>query len=82
MNEEEELRLAAKTWQNDIRQLTHYSESASIREGKDVIPQAHSEYIDGPVPDYGLSFDCDIEAKAKELAVIEYTSKMGVKIVA
>lgn len=82
MNEEDELRLAATTWQNGVRQLTHYSESASIREGKDVIPQAHSDFVDGPIPDYGLSFDCDIEAKMKELAVIQYTSKMGVKIAA
>lgn len=80
MCEEEELRLASTTWKNGVRQLTHYSESASIREGKDVIPQAHSEYIDGPIPDYGLSFDCDIEAKAKELAVIQYTLKSKIKI--
>jgi UV DNA damage endonuclease len=75
MNEEEELRLAASTWKNGIRQLTHYSESASLREGKDVIPQAHSEYVDGPVSNYGLTFDCDIEAKAKELAVISLRNK-------
>ena len=80
MCEEEELRLAAMTWPAGVRQLTHYSESASIREGKDVIPQAHSDYVDGPIPDYGLSFDCDIEAKAKELAVIQYTSKTSIKI--
>ena len=80
MCEEEELRLAATTWPAGVRQLTHYSESASIREGKDVIPQAHSDYVDGPIPDYGLSFDCDIEAKAKELAVIQYTSKTSIKI--
>ncbi len=80
MNEEEELRLAATTWGNGVRQLTHYSESASVRECKDVIPQAHSEYVDGPIPDYGLSFDCDIEAKAKELAVIGYIEKMKIKI--
>jgi UV DNA damage endonuclease len=82
MCEEEELQLAATTWQTGVRQLTHYSESASIREGKDVIPQAHSDYVDGPIPDYGMSFDCDIEAKMKELAVIQYTSKQCVKIVA
>lgn len=82
MCEEEELRLAATTWQTGVRQLTHYSESASIREGKDVIPQAHSDYVDGPIPNYGMSFDCDIEAKMKELAVIQYTSKQCIKIVA
>ena len=71
LTQEDEVKLAAETWPVGIRQLTHYSESASEKEGKDVIPQAHSDFVDGPVPNYGLSFDCDIEAKAKELAVLK-----------
>jgi UV DNA damage endonuclease len=71
LTQEDEVKLAAKTWPAGVRQLTHYSESASEKEGKEVIPQAHSDFVDGPVPNYGLSFDCDIEAKAKELAVLK-----------
>jgi UV DNA damage endonuclease len=82
LSEEGELRLAATTWPVGVRQLTHYSESASIREGKDVIPQAHSDYVDGPVNHYGLEFDCDIEAKAKELAVLELKKNLNDKIAA
>ena len=75
LTQEGEVKLAAKTWPDGIRQLTHYSESASEKEGKDVIPQAHSEYVDGPIRNYGLSFDCDIEAKAKELAVLKLLNR-------
>jgi hypothetical protein len=54
--------------------MTHYSESASTREGRDVAQTAHSNFVDGPVNDYGLDIDCMIEAKAKELAVLQLTT--------
>lgn len=74
LSEEEALRLAVSTWPDGIRPMTHYSESASIREGKQVAPTAHSNFVDGPVNDYGLDIDCMIEAKAKELAVLQLTT--------
>lgn len=71
MSEEDALHLAASTWPKDIRPCTHYSESASTREGRAAIPQAHSSFVDGPVNSHGLEIDCVVEAKAKELAVFQ-----------
>ena len=42
-----------------------------MREGRDVSVVAHSNFVDGPVDPHGLEIDCVIEAKAKELAVIQ-----------
>ena len=64
LSEKDALELAASTW-GDVRPVIHYSESASTREGRDAIPQAHSNFVDGPVNDWGLDIDCVIEAKAK-----------------
>lgn len=55
------LELARTTW--DCRQLTHYSESA------DGTPK-HSDMIDRLPDDYGYDIDCVVEAKDKELAVL------------
>lgn len=71
LTERDALHLAASTWPAGIRPVTHYSESASKREGRAVNPTAHSNFVDGPVDPHGLEIDCVIEAKAKELAVIQ-----------
>lgn len=70
LSEQEALQLAVSTWGN-VKPVTHYSESASIRESRDAIPQAHSDFVDGPINDWGFDIDCVIEAKAKELAVLQ-----------
>jgi len=70
LSEKEALETAMKTWPKGIIPVTHYSESAPNK-----MPQAHSEYIEGPIPDYGLEFDCVIEAKAKNLCLLEYRSR-------
>jgi UV DNA damage endonuclease len=74
LSERDALHLAASTWPVGIRPVTHYSESASKREGKDCVDTAHSDYVDGPVNDWGLDIDCVVEAKAKELAVLQLTT--------
>ena len=74
MSEGEALHLAASTWPKGVRPATHYSESASTREGRNAIPQAHSSFVDGPVNSHGLEIDCVVEAKAKELAVMQLTT--------
>jgi UV DNA damage endonuclease len=74
LSERDALHLAASTWPEGIRPVTHYSESASTREGRDVAPTAHSNFVDGPVNSHGLEIDCVVEAKAKELAVIQLTT--------
>jgi len=71
LSERAALHLAASTWPAGIRPCTHYSESAREREGRDVSATAHSNFVDGPVDPHGLEIDCVVEAKAKELAVIQ-----------
>ena len=71
LTERDALHLAASTWPEGIRPCTHYSESAALREGRDVSAVAHSNFVDGPVDPHGLEIDCVVEAKAKELAVIQ-----------
>ena len=56
---EQDYYTALGTW-GERKPKTHYSESA---EGKR--PQAHSYYIEGPLPDF-LDVDCMIECKGKE----------------
>lgn len=74
LSEKDALHLAASTWPDGIRPVTHYSESASLREGRDVAANAHSSFVDGPVNDWGLDIDCVVEAKAKELAIMQLTT--------
>jgi len=72
--EEECHDMAFESW-GDTRPCFHYSESASEKEGSDKKPNAHSDYIYEKINDYGKNFDVVIEAKAKELALIEYKNK-------
>ena len=61
--------LAFSTWQGftEIPKV-HYSESKP-----DARPQAHSDYIQEPIPDLGDTvYDVMIEAKAKDLALLNY----------
>ena len=59
--------------EQDIRQCCHYSESRA-KEFKDpkIRAQAHSDYIRDEIRTYGHELDIVIEAKAKELALLEY----------
>lgn len=70
LNERSALHYASRTWPDDVRQLTHYSESHPDKSR----PQAHSEYVQSLPDDYGKCFDCIVEAKGKEQAVIEQLS--------
>jgi len=72
LTEEEALKLAASTW-GDIKPVVHYSESKSLHENNESIkPQAHSDYISETINTYGLDVDVMVEAKAKELTILEY----------
>jgi len=72
MSEEEALNLAISTW-NDVKPVVHYSESKSLHESNDKLnPRAHSDYITDYIDPYNLDIDIMIEAKAKELALLEY----------
>jgi UV DNA damage endonuclease len=71
LSEEAALRLAARTWEMS-QQLTHYSSCKKTFEDSSVIARSHADYVYERINDYGLSFDCEVEAKAKDLAVIRY----------
>ena len=73
LTEQEALELALSTWPKDIVPLTHYSESRRKEHlDESIKAQAHSDLIYDKIPTYGNEFDCVIEAKHKELAVINY----------
>jgi len=72
LSEQEALELAMSTW-GDYKPLVHYSESRQLEE-EGVKAQAHSDYIYSEINTYGHSLDIEVEAKMKELAVLNYLS--------
>lgn len=75
LSEQEGLKLAFKTW--NVRPCTHYSESRQVERGPKALLRAHSNLIYSKIPDHGLDFDCVVEAKAKEQAVLLHRRKFG-----
>lgn len=71
LSEEEALKLAGKTWGKN-RQLVHYSSCRKTMESPDQKAQAHADYVYEKIKTYGLSIDVEIEAKAKEQALLRY----------
>lgn len=66
------LNLAMSTW-GDIKPVAHYSESKSLHENNDKLnPRAHSDYVTEYIDTFGFDIDVMIEAKAKELALLQY----------
>ena len=74
LSEQAGLSLAFKTWR--VRPCTHYSESKQL-ERPTAILRAHSNLIYSKIPDHGLDFDCVVEAKGKEQAVLLHRRKYG-----
>lgn len=66
---QEALKLAHSTW--TTRPLTHMSSSKQIEDFKG-IATAHADYIYEEIQTFGLDFDVELEAKAKDLAVFRY----------
>jgi UV DNA damage endonuclease len=62
------LDMAEATWRG-VKPVVHYSESRSEEQGIDCKPQAHSDFVVGPIDLYGVDVDVMIEAKQKEMAV-------------
>jgi len=67
MSHEEALMMAISTWPKDITPIVHISEP---RDEKNF--RAHHDYVVNEVNTYGYDVDLMMEAKAKELAVLEY----------
>ena len=73
LTEQEALELALSTWPKDITPCTHYSESRRKEHlDESIRAQAHSDLIYNKIPTYGHEFDCVVEAKHKELAIVNY----------
>jgi UV DNA damage endonuclease len=70
MTHQEALIMAMSTWPKDIKPIVHVSEP---RDDKNF--RAHHDYVLTEVNNYGFDFDIMMEAKAKELAVLEYNKK-------
>jgi UV DNA damage endonuclease len=68
---EQAAKLAASTW-DTCTPLFHYSESKLVNENVDCNPRAHSDFVYSLIPDFGLTLDIDLEAKAKEEALLLY----------
>ena len=75
LSEQDGLALAFKTWQ--VRPCTHYSESRQIERGPKALLRAHSNLIYSKIQDHGFDFDCVVEAKGKEQAVLLHRRKHG-----
>ena len=75
MTEQEALELAMSTW-GDIKPIVHYSESRTL-EDETAKPSAHSDYIYSEINTYGHDLDIVVEAKAKELTVLNYLSNFS-----
>ena len=77
MTIEEAAKLAASTWPDGIRPLAHYSSSRKINEDVETkSPRSHADYIYERIPDIGQMFDIEVEAKAKDLALLQYVNEM------
>ena len=75
LSEQEALLVAAKTWPKGITPCCHYSESRREEHlDESIRAQAHSDRITGIIESYGLDIDVVVEAKHKELAVLNYGS--------
>ena len=73
LSEQEALLVAAKTWPKGITPCCHYSESRREEHlDESIRAQAHSDRITGIIESYGLDIDVVVEAKHKELAVLNY----------
>ena len=78
LTEEEALHMASETW--PVKQLVHYSSCKRTFEDSTSKPQAHADWVYEKIKTYGLSLDVEIEAKAKELAVLDYLRKQNNKL--
>lgn len=72
ITEEAAIHLAAQTWNPNIRQLCHYSSAKKLHEDASCVIRAHADYVYEAIQTYGLELDIEIEAKAKELALLKY----------
>jgi len=79
LSEQEALNVAISTWPKGITPCCHYSESRRKEHlDESIRAQAHSDLISSTICRYGNEVDVVVEAKHKELAVLNYY-KLGNK---
>ena len=76
ISQEDALKLACSTW-IDVRPMTHMSSPKTLEDVKGK-QTAHADYIYEEIKTYGLDFDTEIEAKAKDLAVLKYRKQFQI----
>lgn len=82
LTQEEALKLASTTWPKGIKQLVHYSSCQMIHEDEtQTNKRAHADYIYEHIETYGLILDIELEAKAKELALLQYVKQNQLQLV-
>lgn len=72
LSEQEALFAASGTWPAGISPVVHFSSSKKKYEDPSSPPTAHADYVYDEVNTYGQPIDIMFEAKAKEIAVMEY----------
>ena len=73
LSEQEALNVAISTWPKGITPCCHYSESRRDEHlDESIRAQAHSDLISSTICRYGNEVDVVVEAKHKELAVLNY----------
>ena len=81
LSEQEALNLAIKTWPKDIIPCCHYGESRREEHlDESIRAQAHSDLIEATICRYGHELDIVVEAKHKELAVLNYYKLGNIQI--
>jgi|TARA_R110001583_G_scaffold1182_4_gene9860 UV DNA damage endonuclease len=73
LSEEEAFVMAKETWEyHNVKPLFHYSSCRRTFEDPTCKVQAHADFIYEKINDYGYAVDIEVEAKAKEVAVLKY----------
>lgn len=70
LTEEQAFSLAYSTW--DCTPLYHYSSCKKTFEDSSVIARSHADYVYEKIRTYDHNIDIEVEAKSKDLAVIQY----------
>jgi len=76
LDEKEALALCLSTWPEGVPAITHYSDSRKDHEDPLCKEVAHSDWIHNKIPTYGMDFDIELEVKLKEVALLEYNTKI------
>lgn len=79
LSQKDALALAVSTW-NNTKPVVHYSESRCEEKMDNSKPNAHSDYVYEKIDLYGFDVDVMIEAKAKELALLNYRNSMALSV--